>query len=178
MAVRSQRWSFGLATATASASMITSVRVRSFLLFSLAIAGCSLDGLTGGSRPADAGDDASDASDASDAGDAVPCALGGYYCGGAQIDGAKDTLYRCESGTTGSLIAKCANGCIVMPGENDRCSDATSCVVGGSYCGGDKVNGDPNVLYRCEAGGGASVIRRCANGCRVNPPGNDDDCVP
>ena len=35
------------------------------------------------------------------------------------------------------------------------------------------VNGDPNVLYRCNAGGALSVVTRCARGCQINP--NDDD---
>ena len=35
------------------------------------------------------------------------------------------------------------------------------------------VNGDPNVLYRCNAGNAISVVRRCPNGCQINK--NDDD---
>ncbi|WP_394829376.1 hypothetical protein [Pendulispora albinea] len=51
-----------------------------------------------------------------------------------------------------------------------------SCVAGGSYCGGDKVTGDPNTLYRCNADGKtATVIRSCAHGCSVNS-GRDDSC--
>jgi len=46
-------------------------------------------------------------------------------------------------------------------------------VVTGRYCGGDKVNGDPNVLYRCNEGQTISVVQRCANGCQINK--NDDD---
>lgn len=50
-----------------------------------------------------------------------------------------------------------------------------SCVVGGSYCGGDKLAGDPDTLYRCNADGTGTVIRKCENGCSVNP-GRDDSC--
>ena len=51
----------------------------------------------------------------------------------------------------------------------------SSCVVGGYYCGGDKVSGSSSTLYRCTGTGAPAVVRRCANGCRVNP-GSDDSC--
>ena len=50
----------------------------------------------------------------------------------------------------------------------------SSCVVGGSYCGGDKLSGNRDTLYRCTTGAPA-VIRHCANGCLVRP-GQDDVC--
>jgi hypothetical protein len=46
----------------------------------------------------------------------------------------------------------------------------------GDYCGGDKNNGNPSTLYRCNGPGPATVIRSCANGCHVAPPGEDDYC--
>lgn len=52
---------------------------------------------------------------------------------------------------------------------------AGACVVGSDYCGGTKVAGDPNVLYKCTGGSTGTVIKRCANGCRINP-GDDDTC--
>ena len=131
----------------------------------------------GGSANAD--DAASAAPDAS--GDAKPndCIAGGYYCGGERISGATDTLYRCNADGPPTLLARCANGCAIGPaGKDDACRPPTPCVAGGWYCGGEKVNGDPDVLYRCGADGKSiSVIRRCAKGCRINP-GADDDCVP
>lgn len=51
------------------------------------------------------------------------------------------------------------------------------CVVGGSYCGGDKVIGDPKTLYKCNGPGAPTVIEKCATTCQVNP-GMDDSCAP
>ena len=50
-----------------------------------------------------------------------------------------------------------------------------SCVVGGAYCGGDKISGDRSTLYRCTGTGAPAVIRHCANGCAVHA-GTDDAC--
>jgi hypothetical protein len=50
-----------------------------------------------------------------------------------------------------------------------------SCFVGGSYCGGDKIDGDPSTLFRCTGTGAPTVIRHCANGCAVQS-GQDDAC--
>jgi hypothetical protein len=49
----------------------------------------------------------------------------------------------------------------------------SSCVVGGLYCGGDKVSGSSSTLYRCTGTGAPTVVRHCASGCRVNPGAND-----
>jgi hypothetical protein len=51
----------------------------------------------------------------------------------------------------------------------------SSCFVGGSYCGGDKISGDPSTLFRCTGVGAPTVIRKCARGCAVRP-GQDDAC--
>ena len=124
---------------------------------------------------ADASTDAQDA--AADA--ARDCHPGGRYCGGERVVGASDTLYRCNADGPPTLMAKCANGCTLnATGKDDEGRPPTPCFAGGSYCGGDKVNGDPDVLYRCGADGKTiSVIRRCASGCRINP-NDDDDCAP
>jgi hypothetical protein len=115
-----------------------------------------------------------------DGGDATPeprCVPGGYYCGGEKLEGAPDTLYRCNDDAPPTLMAKCANGCAVSPpGKDDACLPPSPCVVGGTYCGGDKINGDPDVLYRCGSNDAITIVERCANGCQVNPPGQDDDC--
>lgn len=123
-----------------------------------------------GGAPADAAPDTARPND---------CVAGGYYCGGERVAGATDTLYRCNADGPPTLLAKCANGCAISAaGKDDGCRPPTPCVAGGAYCGGDKVNGDPDVLYRCGADGKSiSVIRRCEKGCRINP-GNDDDCAP
>ena len=51
----------------------------------------------------------------------------------------------------------------------------STCFVGGLYCGGDKVSGSSSTLYRCTGTGDPTVVRHCANGCRVNS-GTDDSC--
>jgi hypothetical protein len=56
------------------------------------------------------------------------------------------------------------------PAPNDP---APVCVVGGKYCGGDKLVGDPSTLYVCNADGSGTVLEQCANGCSVNPGVND-----
>jgi hypothetical protein len=45
-----------------------------------------------------------------------------------------------------------------------------SCFVGGLYCGGDKIGGDPST-----GTGAPAVVRHCASGCAVHP-GSDDAC--
>jgi murein DD-endopeptidase MepM/ murein hydrolase activator NlpD len=50
------------------------------------------------------------------------------------------------------------------------------CVVGGRYCGGDKVSGDPKTLYLCKGPGTPKVVETCATSCQVNP-GTDDSCA-
>ncbi|WP_394836946.1 hypothetical protein LVJ94_08565 [Pendulispora rubella] len=53
----------------------------------------------------------------------------------------------------------------------------TDCVAGGAYCGGDRVVGDANTLYRCNSDGkSATQIRACSHGCYVAPAGQDDRC--
>jgi hypothetical protein len=49
------------------------------------------------------------------------------------------------------------------------------CVAGSFYCGGDKLAGDPGVLYQCNAGGVPLARGRCELECVVNT-GNDDAC--
>jgi hypothetical protein len=49
-----------------------------------------------------------------------------------------------------------------------------SCVVGGLYCGGDKVSGDSDNLYECTSGG-KKLVRTCGHGCEVRS-GKDDAC--
>lgn len=50
-----------------------------------------------------------------------------------------------------------------------------SCFVGGLYCGGDKIGGDPATLFRCTGTGAPAVVRHCASGCVVHT-GSDDAC--
>ncbi|HEY0192563.1 MAG TPA: hypothetical protein VGC42_15700, partial [Kofleriaceae bacterium] len=51
----------------------------------------------------------------------------------------------------------------------------SSCFVGGLYCGGDKVSGDKDTLYRCTGSGSPTVVKHCSKGCAVHS-GDDDGC--
>lgn len=100
------------------------------------------------------------------------CVPGGEYCGGDKVKGDPDTLYRCNSNGTATKIEACSRGCAVRPGRDDACR---TCVVGGEYCGGDKISGDPSTLYECNEMGLGDVVKHCAKGCKVNS-GVDDAC--
>jgi hypothetical protein len=103
------------------------------------------------------------------------CTAGAPYCGGDRLAGDPATLYQCNAGGVPIARGVCRNGCLVRPGKDDTCSGGTAtCVDGGSYCGGDKLDGDPQTLYTCMAGAGVSP-RRCPDGCVVRPS-NDDAC--
>jgi hypothetical protein len=105
----------------------------------------------------------------------TPCVVGRSYCGGNKISGDPNTLYRCsDDAGSGVLIKKCGGGCRIGA-ETDACDAPLLCTPGGYYCGGDKIDGDPNVLYRCGDAGTPTVVRTCPNGCSINP-GNDDSC--
>lgn len=109
------------------------------------------------------------------------CVAGGAYCGGDRVVGAADTLYRCVADGGSTLLKKCASRCIRDAGQGDGalCAPpATACKVGGAYCGGDKLDGDPSILYRCVASGAPTILERCAHGCRVMASGVDDACAP
>jgi hypothetical protein len=126
--------------------------------------------------PAPVADAAAEAAPPSDAG---RCTAGRAYCGGNGVRGAIDTLYRCAADGGAALVAKCASGCLRDGGTSEsRCAmPAAPCRVGGFYCGGDKLDGDPGILYRCGTGGTPVVAERCAKGCQVEKSGSDDACV-
>jgi hypothetical protein len=52
---------------------------------------------------------------------------------------------------------------------------AESCGAGAFYCGGDRLAGDPDTLYQCNAGGVPIARGVCAGGCAVRPT-LDDVC--
>ncbi|MCA9676609.1 MAG: hypothetical protein KC464_16370, partial [Myxococcales bacterium] len=105
----------------------------------------------------------------------VACVAGGLYCGGDKLAGDPDTLYQCNAGGVPLARGACAAGCVVTPTEDDACRAAGGpCVEGGFYCGGDKLAGDPQALYRC-VGGVGTAPQVCADGCVVRP-GQDDAC--
>lgn len=104
------------------------------------------------------------------------CVAGSFYCGGDKMAGDPDTLYQCNAGGVPLARGRCAYGCVIRPGDDDVCrGGGGTCVEGGYYCGGDKLDGDPQTLYRCQDGAGTAGVE-CADGCVVSPPGMDDAC--
>jgi hypothetical protein len=105
------------------------------------------------------------------------CNPAGLYCGGNKLAGDPDTLYACNPGGVPLARGYCVHGCLVRPpGMADQCDGGEMpCIEGGFYCGGDKLDGDPQSRYRCS--GGVGVDRTfCPDGCVVGPPGEDDYC--
>lgn len=104
------------------------------------------------------------------------CVAGGFYCGGDKVAGDPSTLYQCNGGGVPNARGVCAQGCIVSLTGDDGCRGVGgTCVDGGLYCGGDKLDGDPQTLYRCTAGTG-TVVTRCTNGCAIRPSPQADGC--
>jgi hypothetical protein len=104
------------------------------------------------------------------------CLAGGFYCGGDKLDGDPGTLYRCDAPAAPTVRGVCTYGCILRPGLDDACRGGGGlCSVGGFYCGGDKVDGDPQTLYKCQADGTGALFKSCPNGCQINA-GTDDGC--
>ncbi|HEX8112067.1 MAG TPA: hypothetical protein VF516_30250, partial [Kofleriaceae bacterium] len=103
------------------------------------------------------------------------CTAGAFYCGGDQLAGDPATLYQCNAGGVPIARGACRYGCVVRPAHDDVCrGGGGTCVDGSRYCGGDKLDGDPQTLYVCMAGAGVSP-QRCAAGCVIRP-GSDDVC--
>jgi hypothetical protein len=105
------------------------------------------------------------------------CVAGGFYCGGDKLAGDPETLYQCNGGGVPLARGRCVFGCIIRPADDDVCRGGGGvCVEGSDYCGGDKVDGDPQKLYTCTGGVGTNP-RECPNGCVIEP-GDDDRCRP
>jgi hypothetical protein len=103
------------------------------------------------------------------------CVGGAHYCGGDKLAGMADTVYECNGGGVPIARGACAAGCTTRPTLDDACAAARgTCVDGGLYCGGDKLAGDPQTLYRC-SGGAGTVAMECATACAINA-GSDDSC--
>jgi hypothetical protein len=104
------------------------------------------------------------------------CDLGTYYCGGVELSGAVDTVYECTA-TVPTARGRCPGQCVAHPTLGDTCAGVGgTCIQGGLYCGGDKLDGDPSTLYECSAAGTGINPEPCARGCVVAPPGSDDAC--
>jgi hypothetical protein len=104
------------------------------------------------------------------------CTQGAFYCGGDKLAGDPQTLYICNGGGVPFARGRCLHGCTIVPGGDDYCEGGdVACVEPGFYCGGDKLDGDPQSRYRCSSGVGIERMI-CPDACVVAPPGNDDYC--
>jgi len=74
------------------------------------------------------------------------------------------------TGAGSVTVAAGARGAIVI-----ELAEPDACIAGGFYCGGDRVAGDPDTLYACNAGGVPIARGVCAHGCATNPA-DDDAC--
>ena len=107
---------------------------------------------------------------------AASCTEGALSCGGNAVAGSPDTLYACHAAGAPRARGVCAGGCLIRPATQDACAGVGGACVGtGLYCGGDKLDGDPQSLYRCAAGSG-TLVMACADGCVIGSPGHDDAC--
>ncbi len=102
------------------------------------------------------------------------CTPGSFYCGGDKLAGDPQTLYQCNGGGVPLARGVCLATCSIRPTDDDTCTGQGTCVEGSDYCGGDKVDGDPQTLYRC-TGGVATNPRPCAERCLIRT-GDDDIC--
>jgi hypothetical protein len=108
---------------------------------------------------------------------AATCVQGGFYCGGNKLAGDESALYMCNTGGVPLGRGFCEHGCSVNPPPmDDACRGGpATCIEGGFYCGGNKLDGDPQSRYTCS--GGKGIARQpCADGCVIAPAGSDDHC--
>ncbi len=111
------------------------------------------------------------------------CEAGGLYCGEHKVAGDPGVLYQCTANGAPRARGRCVYGCIERGTPDDFCDNGPDtcpvggapCCEGGFYCGGDKVDGDPQSLYVCTSGAGANRMV-CPNGCVIGEPGHDDYC--
>ncbi len=116
----------------------------------------------------------------------VPPAFGTHihavYAGTPSLKSSlKNQLASFAQGRNGLASNAVETVCPITQAEKDAVAKVRAggvCVAGGEYCGGDKVKGSPNTLYRCNSDGvTATELRVCPYGCSVNP-GKDDSCKP
>ena len=106
----------------------------------------------------------------------VACVAGSRYCGGDKVAGDPDTVYECVAGGAPTAHGACPGACVLRTGSDDECAAVGGpCSQGGTYCGGDKLAGDPGSLYQCTNGSGTFVMR-CMNGCVINASPYQDAC--
>jgi len=100
------------------------------------------------------------------------CTEGGVYCGGT-FDLLRDgeTLYRCTGGIP-TFYARCSHFCSPHFADDAVCVGAGLCRDGGTYCGGNLLDGDPGTLYVC-MGFQGTTPRPCPAGCVIHGDGAD-----
>ena len=100
------------------------------------------------------------------------CMEGHLDCGYAvDVRAQANWLYRCTDQVP-LFSARCLHACTGGFGPSAACFD-TGCTENGHYCGGNKLEGDPNSLYFCVDGRAGSSSSRCAHNCVISGDGND-----
>jgi hypothetical protein len=107
---------------------------------------------------------------------AVPCVEGALYCDGTEATAGalSGTLYRCTDGVP-VFYETCSSGCTDPFEPNGVCfGGAGLCREGGTYCGGNHLDGDPNTLYVCRSFAGTDPMP-CPAGCLAYSGGDGID---
>lgn len=99
------------------------------------------------------------------------CAAGALYCG-TSPDGDLGVLYKCDADRVPIARGRCQQTCTPREGD-DTCTHSEPCLTG-TYCGGNKVEGDPQSLFTCN-NGVATLSMVCVTRCLIRP-GDDDRC--
>lgn len=105
------------------------------------------------------GGSSSGGSSGSSSGGTGNCVAGGLYCGGDKVSGDPNTLYKCTSGSAGTVVMQCPNGCSVNPGVDDSCKAGTGSSSGsssGGSSGGGSGSSSGGSGTSGGSGGGAS----------------------
>jgi hypothetical protein len=93
--------------------------------------------------------------------------------------GALDVGVVAAGKLSGVVLGTGAGRATLAPGAHAtisiRLAPIDDCVAGSFYCGGDRLAGDPDTLYQCNAGGVPLARGVCAHGCLIRPT-EDDAC--
>lgn len=106
------------------------------------------------------------------------CVREGLVCGGEGLPGERNLLYQCRQGRI-TFSRACVAGCQRGRGNaDDACKPRPPmgyCSTDGWFCGGDRVDGDPNALHHC-VDHGLHLEAVCPQGCAIDPDGLADRC--
>lgn len=120
----------------------------------------------------------------------VTCPGSGNYCGSVlSASLISNAIYSCSAGAKATFLQQCSGACAWDGGAKGLAycvsgTPAPTCPTGGSwggagnYCWNDGVsNAAANHLYSCaSAGGAASDLGNCGEGCHIMPIGSPDQC--